>query len=174
MAHPKIQAVRERFHFCCGYCGVSETDAGGEFTVDHYQPVSEGGDDSDANLVYACWRCNLHKSDFWPSPQEAANGLRLLHPLQDDISLHIRENERGVLEALTPTGRVRLTTLFLNRVQLVAHRLRNQEAHRQIEQYQATIEIMDRQTQSIRQVAVYLALLRHQAQDQNRNNAPDE
>jgi hypothetical protein len=31
---------------------VSETDAGGELTVDHYDPVSAGGDDSPENLIY--------------------------------------------------------------------------------------------------------------------------
>ncbi len=31
-AHPKHDAVRGRYHGRCGYCGVSEEDAGGEFT----------------------------------------------------------------------------------------------------------------------------------------------
>jgi hypothetical protein len=35
MAHPKLQMVRARYAFCCGYCGVSEADVGGELTVDH-------------------------------------------------------------------------------------------------------------------------------------------
>ena len=29
------EALRRRFHFRCGYCGVSETDGGAELTVDH-------------------------------------------------------------------------------------------------------------------------------------------
>ncbi len=54
MAHPKHHAVRQRYGGCCGYCGLSETDTGGELTVDHFRPLSAGGDDGDGNLVYAC------------------------------------------------------------------------------------------------------------------------
>jgi DNA-directed RNA polymerase subunit RPC12/RpoP len=61
MAHPRLPTVRERYAFCCGYCGVCEADVGGELTVDHFCPVSAGGDDSDENLVYACVRCNQYK-----------------------------------------------------------------------------------------------------------------
>ncbi len=39
-------AVRSRAAFACEFCGVTETDAGGELTIDHFQPVSKGGDDS--------------------------------------------------------------------------------------------------------------------------------
>ena len=66
MAHPRLPTVRERYAFCCGYCGVSEADVGGELTVDHFCPVSAGGDDSDENLVYACVRCNQYKGALRP------------------------------------------------------------------------------------------------------------
>jgi hypothetical protein len=58
MAHPRHQVVRERYRRCCGYCQVSEIETGGELTIDHFQPVTAGGDDSDDNLVYACFRDN--------------------------------------------------------------------------------------------------------------------
>jgi hypothetical protein len=35
--------VRQRAHFACEFCGVTETDAGGELTVDHFQPTAKGG-----------------------------------------------------------------------------------------------------------------------------------
>ncbi len=123
MAHPRHQWVRQRYGYRCGYCGVSETDVGGELTVDHFQPVSAGGDDSDDNLVHACPRCNQYKSDFHPSADDLANGRRLLHPLRDDLTAHIRRNEQnGMLEPLTQTGRFHITVLQLNRPALVAHR----------------------------------------------------
>lgn len=123
MAHPRHQAVRQWFDYRCGYCGVSETDAGGELTVDHFQPVSAGGDDSDNNLVYACSRCNQYKSDFHPSADDLANGRRLLHPLRDELAAHILPNEQnGTLEPLTETGRFHIIVLQLNRPALVAHR----------------------------------------------------
>lgn len=61
--HPKHERVRQRYDGRCGYCGLSEVDAGGELTVDHFRPVAAGGGDDDDNLVYACFRCNLYKGD---------------------------------------------------------------------------------------------------------------
>jgi len=60
--------VRERARFACEYCRVTETDSGGELTIDHYQPSRRGGlsDDPD-NLLYCCHRCNQYKSDYWPN-----------------------------------------------------------------------------------------------------------
>jgi len=45
VAHPKLNDVRRRYHYRCGYCGVSETDIGGELTVDHFLPPKSGGDE---------------------------------------------------------------------------------------------------------------------------------
>src|SRR4051794_23670100 len=105
VAHPKHQSVRARYQHQCGYCGISEIDAGGELTVDHYHPVSAGGDDTDENLVYACIRCNLYKADYWPNAQEVEAGNIVLHPMRDDILRHLRENEQtGELEPLSQTG----------------------------------------------------------------------
>lgn len=125
MAHPKLQTVRERYALCCGYCGVSEADVGGELTVDHFHPVSAGGDDSDANLVYACVRCNQYKGALLPEVTDLAQEQRLLHPLRDDLPVHIRKDEStGYLEGLTATGRFHIAALRLNRPALVVHRQR--------------------------------------------------
>ena len=125
MAHPKHPSVRVRYGACCGYCGISETDAGGGLTVDHFEPVSAGGDDSDDNLVYACFRCNLYKGDLLPVDASRPVEQRLLHPLTDNVSDHLRENrETARLEPLTVTGAFHSASLRLNRVELIAHRLR--------------------------------------------------
>ncbi len=127
MAHPKHEQVRQRYNFCCGYCGVSETSSGGELTIDHFGPVSKNGDDSDANLVYACSRCNLFKSDFFPDPATSAPEHRLLHPLLDNTELHFREDDYGRLQSLSVTGLFHIRKLRLNRPQLVDYRLMKQE-----------------------------------------------
>lgn len=127
MSHPLFEAVRQRYRRSCGYCGVTETTAGGELTLDHYRPRSAGGSDDFDNLVYACIKCNQYKSDYWPDDVDLAQGRRLLHPGFDDASLHLIEDEvTGRLHGLTPTGSFHITVLRLNRPQLVAHRL----AHR--------------------------------------------
>jgi hypothetical protein len=125
MAHPKLQTVRARYAFCCGYCGVSEADVGGELTVDHFRPVSAGGDNSDENLVYACVRCNQYKGALLPEATDLAQERRLLHPWWDDLLAHIREDEStGRLEGLTATGRFHIAALRLNRPALIVHRQR--------------------------------------------------
>jgi HNH endonuclease len=125
MAHPKLQTVRERYAFCCGYCGVSEADVGGELTVDHFHPVSAGGDHSDDNLVYACVRCNQYKGALLPGATDLTQERRLLHPLRDDLARHIREDEHtGRLEGLTTAGRFHVVALRLNRPALIVHRQR--------------------------------------------------
>ena len=125
MAHAKHQEVRERYHAQCGYCSVSEDDAGGEFTVDHFVPASAGGNDDDDNLVYACFRCNLFKADFLPTDVDEKSGHVLLHPLRDNVQAHLRMNDiSGRLEPLTETGRFQITLLHLNRPALVSYRMR--------------------------------------------------
>lgn len=126
MAHPKHADVRARFHRRCGYCAVSEEDTGGELTVDHYTPAVAGGDDSDENLVYSCYRCNQFKADFHPTDMDRARGHYVLHPMRDDFTRHVRLNENsGHIEAISETGRFHIALLHLNRASLVAHRLRN-------------------------------------------------
>lgn len=129
MPHSRLAQVRLRYGACCGYCGVSEVDAGGELTVDHHRPVAAGGGEDDDNLVYACVRCNLYKGDFFPGPIHVTCGWRVLHPLHDDMSLHVGEDARtGLLVPLTETGRFHIALLHLNRPALVQHRLRRQHA----------------------------------------------
>lgn len=122
MAHPKHEQVRRRYNYRCGYCGVSEADTGGELTVYHYIPVSAGGDDSDDNLVYACFRCNMHKGDFLPDCADLAAGQRLLHPLLEDLTVHFEEDRFGRLIPLTTTGHFHIAVLNLNRLPLIRHR----------------------------------------------------
>lgn len=127
MAHPKLQSVRQRYNYRCGYCGVAEADVGGELTADHFHPVSAGGDDSDDNLVYACVRCNQYKGAQLPSATASGKGLRLLHPLNDDLTVHLREDEvTGRLEGLTEEGRFHIAAFRLNRPALLGHRQRRQ------------------------------------------------
>jgi hypothetical protein len=127
VAHPKQDQVRRRYGFRCGYCGVSESDVGSELTVDHFQPVTVGGDESEENLVYCCFKCNLYKSDFFPSPEDLQHGRRLLHPLRDDSASFFRENmQSGELEPLNETGRFHIQLLQLNRPALIECRLSRQ------------------------------------------------
>jgi hypothetical protein len=116
------EALRRRFDFRCGYCGVSEVDAGTELTVDHFQPRSHGGADESTNWVYSCFTCNNHKSDAWTpnSPQ------RILHPLDDHLVDHLTQQPDGTLIGLTETGDFHIQQLQLNRPPLIAYRRERQ------------------------------------------------
>ena len=116
-------AVRQRANFACEFCGVSETDTGGELTIDHFQPQTHSGTDGLENLIYACPRCNQYKGDYWPTSPEQPN---LWNPRSETRQVHFLTLADGILYPITPTGEFTLRRLRLNRPPLVAYRLREQ------------------------------------------------
>lgn len=69
-------------------------------------------------------KCNQYTGGFWPDDDDIAHGRRVLHPLLDDWTAHLSENEQtGYLDALSDTGQFYIALLRLNRPQLVANRL---------------------------------------------------
>ena len=86
--------VRQRANFACEFCGITETDAGGELTIDHYQPTAKGGDDGPENLLYCCARCNQYKLDYWPTYPDAPS---LWNPRREPASQHFLELDDGTL-----------------------------------------------------------------------------
>ena len=124
MQRPDLGAIRRRYQYACGYCGVTESEVGGELTVDHHRPRSADGGDDEANLVYACARCNQYKGEFWPDPDRITRQQRVFHPMLDDLAAHLAEDEQtGHVKGLSETGRFHIALLRLNRPQLVVHRL---------------------------------------------------
>lgn len=121
VAPPDAEFVRTRAGQACEYCGVTETDCGGLLTVDHHRPQAHGGADVVDNLVYCCWRCNLHKAAYWPSE---ATAPALWNPRDEPRDRHLLLLADGRLHAHTPTGKFTLARLRLNRAALVAHRAR--------------------------------------------------
>lgn len=93
--------VRMRADAACEYCGVTEINAGGELTIDHYQPQARGGSDSLDNLVYACHRCNQYKADYWAV---SSTDPLLWNPRAEPSERHFLELIDGLLYPLTPTG----------------------------------------------------------------------
>nr|WP_309685943.1 HNH endonuclease signature motif containing protein [Armatimonas sp.] len=126
----ELQALRQLYRFRCGYCGVSETEAGAQLTVDHFQPRSAQGADSLENSVYCCPACNTFKGAYW----NPGGVRRILHPIHDLEETHLEALPDGTMRGLTETGEFHLQRLHLNRPALVAHRLdfleRQQERER--------------------------------------------
>jgi len=115
--------VRRRAHFACEFCGATETDAGGELTLDHFQPQAHGGTDHLGNLLYCCHRCNEYKADYWPT---RPGSPVLWNPRQEPVETHLLLLANGTLYPISATGEFTLKRLRLNRRQLVAYRLGKQ------------------------------------------------
>lgn len=145
--------VRRRYNYSCGYCGVSEIFSGAELEIEHFQPKSKGGTDEIENLIYACAKCNRNKSDYWVD-ESGPDNLKLLHPLQDNLSHHITKNYDSRLIGLTPRGWFHIRWLRLNRPQLVKlrHTMQIRQAREQAyRQTQLLNEQMIHQLHELRQ-----------------------
>ncbi|EFO79778.1 hypothetical protein OSCT_2376 [Oscillochloris trichoides DG-6] len=129
MLSPEIRLhVRQRAHFACEYCGVTEIDSAGELTIDHYQPPRHGGSIDDLqNLIYCCSRCNQYKSDYWPL---YPTDLSLWNPRNEQRDQHILALADGTLYPITAKGAFTIRRLRLNRPPLIAYRL-NAIRHRE-------------------------------------------
>jgi hypothetical protein len=137
------EQIRQRAAFACEFCGVSEADAGGLLTIDHFQPSTHGGTDSLDNLLYCCNRCNQYKADYWPLTSAEP---QLWNPRQTPFSAHFVQLDDGSIHPLTPAGTFTLRRLRLNRPPLIAHRLqrRNQdEEARWLARYRDLIKALE-------------------------------
>ena len=137
------EQIRQRANFACEFCGVIETDTGGELTIDHFQPITKGGNDHIGNLLYCCPRCNQYKLDYWSShPDEPS----LWNPRRELAAQHFLELDNGTLHPLTAIGTFTMKRLRLNRLPLVAYRLRKRqhaEEIRLLTRYREMIQLLE-------------------------------
>ena len=132
--------VRSIYVMRCGYCLLAEEDIGAELTFDHFQPQSEGGSDEAVNLVYACHACNEFKGETYGVTEE----IRLLHPLRDDLTLHLRQEVDGTLKGVTAAGQRFIKILQLNRPPLVLYRRGKLRIEQSVERDKLLDERLDR------------------------------
>jgi hypothetical protein len=121
---------------------VTETDTGGELTIDHFQPHTKGGTDAPENLLYCCHRCNQYKADYWPAQPEDPH---LWHPRPAPIERHLLLLADGTLYPITEAGAFTLKRLRLNRPPLVAYRVRKQDEmaeHRVLAHYRDLVMVL--------------------------------
>ena len=133
------QKIRQRAEFLCEYCGVSETEIGGELTVDHFKPISKNGGDEEKNLAYCCFRCNVYKGDYW------TGNSKLFNPREDEKDEHFWLSETVKLFALTETGEFTIKLLRLNRQPLITKReqdFQKLEERQILEQTQKAVETL--------------------------------
>jgi hypothetical protein len=136
--------VRERAMFACEFCGVTESDVGGQLTIDHFQPKTKGGSDNYENLIYCCTCCNQYKLDYWPTKP---NDLSLWNPHLEPFSKHFLELDDGTLYPLTQIGSFTLKRIRLNRPPLVNYRLQKIQKYnktRLLKRYRDLIQLLEK------------------------------
>ena len=103
----------------CEYCYAPFDYCPDPFTVEHLIPRSLGGATTLDNLALACFGCNnlkyTHSEGFDP---ETGQSVPLYHPRHDRWSDHFAWIGMRI-EPLTPTGRVTVARLKLNRPSLL-------------------------------------------------------
>lgn len=113
--------IRNRFANCCAYCLTAELLTATTFEFEHIVPRSAGGGTILENLCLSCPSCNRYKADLQsiidPVTEQA---VRLFHPQLQLWNEHFSWNDdASEILGITNIGRVTITTLKMNRPQLV-------------------------------------------------------
>lgn len=101
--------LHEDFYRMCGYCGKSSRIMRQRFHIDHFVPKSLDKDRENDyyNLVLSCAKCNLSKSNKWPTKDKNkayANEKGFVDPATDEFDNHIRRNSEGYVYGITHLG----------------------------------------------------------------------
>ena len=113
------EILEEDFHFLCGYCGKNGRIMHQKFHIDHFVPKSLDPDRKNDyyNLVLACPKCNLSKSNKWPTEDINVpnNGdIGFVDPATEQFDEHIDRNSEGFVVGITPVGENMCSMLHLD------------------------------------------------------------
>jgi hypothetical protein len=108
--------VRNRANYLCEYCHSPEKISASRFTIDHLQPRSLGGDDTEENLALACSRCNQHRYNFVVGRDLETNAiLPLFNPRKHLWFEHFTWSANATrIIGTTPIGRATCDRLDMN------------------------------------------------------------
>ena len=111
----------------CVYCDSHEKEVGGResMQIDHFRPYTRIGfeklENDPNNFHHACGRCNLLKSDKWPSTHatEPHDGIvGFVDPFADDRGRYFGVEISGELKPLRGPAKYLIRVLALNRPHL--------------------------------------------------------
>lgn len=110
----------------CGYCLSDETLTGIPLSIEHIVPIAAGGTTTHDNLWMACRPCNEYKNERTQAVDPLTNELApFYNPRSQSWHDHFAWDADGTLiVGLTPSGRVTVEALQLNRLMLVRARRR--------------------------------------------------
>lgn len=113
------ERLEQDFYYLCGYCGKNGKVLHQKFHLDHFVPKSldESRKNDYYNLVLACSRCNLSKSDKWPTkdialPHNAEAGF--VDPANLEFDEHLERDEKGYVFGKTSVGKSMCNMLHLD------------------------------------------------------------
>ena len=110
------QAVVERAHNRCEYCGLVQEGQEATFHIDHVVPIAAGGQTVLENLALACVSCSLRKGAREVALDRITNKeVPIFNPRQDPWEKHFRWSGVEVM-GLTATGRATVEALRMNRL----------------------------------------------------------
>ncbi|TAK45072.1 MAG: HNH endonuclease [Saprospiraceae bacterium] len=113
--------VKIRANYCCEYCKSQENLSSSPFSIDHIIPLAKNGSNDLDNLALACPGCNNHKFTHTEALDPVSGEIvPLFHPRQQEWAQHFKwSSDYSTMIGLTPTGRVTIIRLKLNRDYLV-------------------------------------------------------
>ena len=104
---------------CCEYCRNQQRFSTGQFSIEHILPLAKGGMDSRENLAFSCPACNAHK---YTQTHGLDNVTRQMAPVFNP-RMQVWEghftwsDDFTQIIALSPSGRVTIIALKMNRVE---------------------------------------------------------
>jgi len=112
--------IYERAQGCCEYCFISDKVVFIAHQIDHIISEKHSGLTEANNLALSCAVCNKHKgSDLTSIDPDTGKIVSLYHPRRDKWSEHFQLQDAKFIP-LTPTGRVTVRLLQLNRPERIA------------------------------------------------------
>lgn len=113
--------IRQKFKDTCAYCQTAEYLTVTTFEIEHIVPLSVGGQTLLENLCLACPFCNRHKASRQTViDPETGQQEHLFNPQTQQWKEHFKWNEDGTeIIGITPTGKVTISTLKMNRPQMI-------------------------------------------------------
>lgn len=109
--------IAEQADNSCEYCRSQEKFATQSFSAEHIIPRSKGGETVPDNLASACQGCNAHKYNKTEEYDSVTGKVAaLFHPRRHMWREHFKWSaDFSLIIGMTPTGRVTVETLKLNR-----------------------------------------------------------
>ena len=114
------QTVRNR----CGFCLFLQRYSLSVFQIDHIIPLAKGGTNDEENLWLVCDTCNRAKSDKTEGFDSVTNSTALIfNPRTQNWDEHFEWSDNYTrIIGKTPTGRITVAKLNLNKERIVAVR----------------------------------------------------